>query len=93
MKKNFVLLTNLTSGGFDVIEAGFAGSSPGTSKLFVELLTKKKGPVITSLARPVDSDMMLPGKALEGVEKLVFIHSFHLRMPHLMHQMRKDRNP
>ena len=77
--------------GVDVIEAGFAGSSPGDFEAVRRIANEVKGPVITSLARAVDSDIDAAGKALEGV-KNARIHTFLSSSDvHLMHQMRKDR--
>ena len=77
--------------GVDVIEAGFAGSSQGDFEAVRRIANEVKGPVITSLARAVDSDIDAAGKALEGVEN-ARIHTFLSSSDvHLMHQMRKDR--
>ena len=81
----------LTKLGVDVIEAGFAGSSPGDFEAVRRIANEVKGPVITSLARAVDSDIDAAGKALEGVAN-ARIHTFLSSSDvHLMHQMRKDR--
>ena len=77
--------------GVDVIEAGFAGSSPGDFEAVRRIANEVKGPVITSLARAVDADIDAAGRAFEGVENArihVFISASDI---HLMHQMRKDR--
>ena len=77
--------------GVDVIEAGFAGSSPGDFEAVRRIANEVKGPVITSLARAIDSDIDAAGKALEGVAN-ARIHTFLSSSDvHLMHQMRKDR--
>ena len=77
--------------GVDVIEAGFAGSSPGDFEAVRRIANEVKGPIITSLARAVDADIDAAGRAFEGVENArihVFISASDI---HLMHQMRKDR--
>ena len=77
--------------GVDVIEAGFAGSSPGDFEAVRRIANEVKGPDITSLARAVDADIDAAGRAFEGVENArihVFISASDI---HLMHQMRKDR--
>ncbi len=77
--------------GVDVIEAGFAGSSPGDFEAVRRIANEVKGPIITSLARAVDADIDAAGKALEGIEN-ARIHTFISASDiHLMHQMRKDR--
>ncbi len=77
--------------GVDVIEAGFAGSSPGDFEAVRRIANEVEGPIITSLARAVDADIDAAGRAFEGVENArihVFISASDI---HLMHQMRKDR--
>ncbi|MCH8909966.1 MAG: 2-isopropylmalate synthase [Chloroflexi bacterium] len=77
--------------GVDVIEAGFAGSSPGDFEAVRRIANEVKGPIITSLARAVDADIDAAARAFEGVENArihVFISASDI---HLMHQMRKDR--
>ena len=77
--------------GVDVIEAGFAGSSPGDFEAVRRIANEVKGPIITSLARAVKADIDAAGKALEGVEN-ARIHTFLSASDiHLMHQMRQDR--
>ncbi len=77
--------------GVDVIEAGFAGSSPGDFEAVRRIANEVKGPIIASLARAVDADIDAAGKALAGVEN-ARIHTFISASDvHLMHQMRKDR--
>ena len=61
--------------GVDVIEAGFAGSSPGDFEAVRRIANEVKGSIITSLARAVDADIDAAGKALEGVEN-ARIHTF-----------------
>ena len=75
----------------DVIEAGFAASSPGDFEAVKTIAREVKGPVITSLARahPVDVDQAW--EALEGGENPrihVFLSSSDI---HIMHQLRKNR--
>lgn len=77
--------------GVDVIEAGFAASSPGDFEAVRRIAQEVKGPTICTLARAVPSDIEAAGKALEGVEN-TRIHTFISSSDiHLMHQMRKDR--
>ena len=75
----------------DVIEAGFAGSSPGDFEAVRRIAREVEGPVICSLARAVDQDIEAAARALEGAEK-TRIHTFISSSDvHLMHQMRRDR--
>jgi 2-isopropylmalate synthase len=77
--------------GVDVIEAGFAASSPGDFEAVRRIAQEVKGPTICTLSRAVASDIDAAGKALEGV-KNARIHTFISASDiHLMHQMRKDR--
>ncbi|MCH8231018.1 MAG: 2-isopropylmalate synthase, partial [Chloroflexi bacterium] len=77
--------------GVDVIEAGFAGSSPGDFEAVRRIANEVEGPIITSLARAVDADIDAAARAFEGVKDArihVFISASDI---HLMHQMRKYR--
>ncbi len=75
----------------DVIEAGFAGSSPGDFEAVRRIANEVEGPVICSLARAIESDIEAAARALEGVER-TRIHTFISSSDvHLMHQMRRDR--
>ena len=75
----------------DVIEAGFAGSSPGDFEAVRRIAHEVEGPVICSLARAVRADIKAAAMALEGVER-PRIHTFISSSDvHLMHQMRRDR--
>jgi 2-isopropylmalate synthase len=75
----------------DVIEAGFAGSSPGDFEAVRRISQEVQGPVICSLARAVDVDIEAAAKALEGGTRSR-IHTFISSSDvHLMHQMRRDR--
>ena len=75
----------------DVIEAGFAASSPGDFEAVKTIAQEIKGPTIASLARahPVDVDQAW--EALKGGEDPrihVFLSSSDI---HIMHQLRKNR--
>ncbi len=75
----------------DVIEAGFAGSSPGDFEAVRRIAHEVDGPVICSLARAVGSDIEAAASALEGATR-PRIHTFISSSDvHLMHQMRRDR--
>ena len=75
----------------DVIEAGFAGSSPGDFEAVRRIAHEVDGPVICSLARAVASDIDAAARALEGADR-PRIHTFISSSDvHLMHQMRRDR--
>ena len=52
--------------GVDVIEAGFAGSSQGDFDAVKRIANEVKGPIITSLARAVATDIDAAGEALKG---------------------------
>ena len=75
----------------DVIEAGFAGSSPGDFEAVRRIAHEVEGPVICSLARAVESDIEAAARALDGAVQ-PRIHTFISSSDvHLMHQMRRDR--
>ena len=75
----------------DVIEAGFAASSPGDFQAVKTIAETVKGPVIASLARAHPGDVDQAWDALKGGENIrihVFLSSSDI---HIMHQLRKNR--
>ena len=77
--------------GVDIIEAGFAASSPGDFEAVQTIAKEVRRPVIASLARCVSDDVDQAWAAVKGAEKPrihVFISSSDVQ---IMHQLR--RNP
>ena len=75
----------------DIIEAGFAASSPGDFQAVKAIAEEVKGPIIASLARahPVDVDQAWEAiKIAESPRIHVFLSSSDI---HIMHQLRKNR--
>ena len=75
----------------DVIEAGFAASSPGDFEAVKRIAHEVKGPTIASLARAHEVDVDQAWEALKGGESVrihVFLSSSDI---HIMHQLRKNR--
>jgi 2-isopropylmalate synthase len=70
----------------DVIEAGFAASSPGDHEAVSRIATLVRGPVIASLARTVPNDIDQAADALAGAERSR-IHVFTSTSPIHMEQM------
>ncbi|MDP2925478.1 MAG: 2-isopropylmalate synthase [Nanoarchaeota archaeon] len=67
-EEKLVIAKQLAKLGVDVIEAGFAASSHGDFESINEIarvVGTKDGPVICALARAIESDIDLAGKALE----------------------------
>ena len=77
--------------GVDVIEAGFAFSSPGDFEAVRRIANEVEGPVICSLARAKPGDVDRAWEALKGGHK-VRIHTFISTSDiHLTHQFRLTR--
>ena len=77
--------------GVDIIEAGFAASSPGDFEAVRKIAQTVRGPKIATLSRCVPGDVEAAIQAMEGATDPrihVFISSSDI---HLMHQMAKDR--
>lgn len=75
----------------DIIEAGFAASSPGDFHAVQRIAREIEGPIICSLARAVPGDIDKAWEALKDAKR-PRIHTFLSSSEiHLMHQMRKDR--
>ena len=75
----------------DVIEAGFAASSPGDFEAVKAMAREIKGPVIASLARAHPTDVDRAWEALKEGENPrihVFLSSSDI---HILHQLRKNR--
>ena len=75
----------------DIIEAGFAASSPGDFQAVRRIANEVTGPIICSLSRAVPGDVDAAWNAIKGAAKPrihVFLSSSEI---HQMHQLRKDR--
>ncbi len=77
--------------GVDIIEAGFAISSPGDFEAIKTIGAEVDGPVICSLARAKEEDIKKAWEALRNVPKRR-IHTFHSTSDiHLKYQFRITR--
>ncbi|MEO5657040.1 MAG: 2-isopropylmalate synthase [Nitrospiria bacterium] len=77
--------------GVDVIEAGFAFSSPGDFEAIRAIAHQVEGPIICSLARAKPGDVDRAWEALKGGSK-IRIHTFISTSDiHLKHQFRLTR--
>ena len=77
--------------GVDVIEAGFAASSPGDFEAVATIAQEVRKPIIASLARAHPNDVDRAWEAIKGAARSrihVFLSSSDI---HLMHQLRKSR--
>jgi 2-isopropylmalate synthase len=75
----------------DIIEAGFAASSPGDFQAVSNIAREVKGPVICSLARAHPNDVDQAWEAIKDAESPrihVFLSSSDI---HQMHQLRRNR--
>ena len=75
----------------DIIEAGFAASSPGDFQAVSNIAKEIKGPIIASLARAHPNDVDQAWEAVKHSESPrihVFLSSSEI---HQMHQLRKNR--
>jgi len=78
--------------GVDIIEAGFAYSSPGDFEAVRRIAQEVEGPTICSLARARPEDIDRAWEALKGAPK-VRIHTFLSTSDiHLKHQFRMTRD-
>ncbi len=77
--------------GVDIIEAGFAISSPGDFEAIKTISGEVEGPVICSLARAKEADIKRSWEAIQDAPKRR-IHTFHSTSEiHLKHQFRIDQ--
>lgn len=77
--------------GVDIIEAGFAISSPGDFEAIKTIGSEVEGPVICSLSRAKEADIKRSWEAVKDAPKKR-IHTFHSTSDiHLKYQFRIDR--
>ena len=67
--------------GVDVIEAGFAASSPGDFAAVKNIAEQVEGPVITALARAVESDIVAVAEAVKPAKRPGSTSSWVRRTP------------
>jgi 2-isopropylmalate synthase len=91
VEEKITLAKQLARLGVDVIEAGFAISSPGDFEAIKRIGAEVEGPVICSLARARREDIDRAWEALKEAPKRR-IHTFHSTSDiHLKHQYRISR--
>jgi len=73
--EKLIVARQLARLGVDVIEAGFAYSSPGDFEAVKAIAAEVEGPIISSLARAKPEDVDRAAEALKGAPK-VRIHTF-----------------
>ncbi|MBT5873764.1 MAG: 2-isopropylmalate synthase [Candidatus Latescibacteria bacterium] len=82
----------LASLGVDIIEAGFAASSPGDFAAVKMIAESVKGPVITALARAVESDIEAVAEAVKPAERPRIHMVLGTSKQHLDHKFRKSED-
>jgi 2-isopropylmalate synthase len=82
----------LARSGVDVIEAGFAASSPGDFAAIKTIAEQVKGPIITALARGVRSDIEAVAEAVKPAERPRIHIVVSASDIHLQRKMRKSKD-
>jgi len=91
IKEKLRVARQLARLGVDVIEAGFAYSSPGDFEAVKTVAGEVEGPIICSLARAREADVRAAYDALKGAGACR-IHTFHSTSDiHLKYQFRVSR--
>lgn len=91
LEEKVMVATQLARLGVDIIEAGFAYSSPGDFEAVRQIAQQVEGPTICSLARARPEDIDRAWEALKGAPR-VRIHTFLSTSDiHLKHQFRMTR--
>ena len=91
LEEKVVIAKQLARLGVDIIEAGFAFSSPGDFEAVRQISQQVEGPTICSLARARPEDIDRAWEALKGAPR-VRIHTFLSTSDiHLKHQFRMTR--
>ena len=92
VEEKIMVAKQLARLGVDIIEAGFAYSSPGDFEAVKRIAQEVEGPTICSLARARPEDIDRAWEALKGAPK-VRIHTFLSTSDiHLKHQFRMTRD-
>ena len=92
LEEKLMIAKQLARLNVDVIEAGFAYSSPGDFEAVRRIAHEVEGPVICSLARARPEDVDRAWEALRGAPK-IRIHTFISTSDiHLKHQFRLTRD-
>ena len=91
VEEKIMLARQLARLGVDIIEAGFAASSPGDFEAIQRIASEVEGPVVCSLARAISSDIDAAWDALKGAKR-ARIHTFISTSDiHLEHQFKMSR--
>ncbi|MBM4119406.1 MAG: 2-isopropylmalate synthase [Nitrospira sp.] len=91
LEEKVMIAKQLARLGVDIIEAGFAYSSPGDFEAVRQVAQEVEGPTICSLARARPEDIDRAWEALKGASK-ARIHTFLSTSDiHLKHQFRMTR--
>ena len=91
LEEKVVIAKQLARLGVDIIEAGFAYSSPGDFEAVRQIAQQVEGPTICSLARARPEDIDRAWEALKGAPR-ARIHTFLSTSDiHLKHQFRMTR--
>ncbi len=91
VEEKVMIAKQLARLGVDIIEAGFAFSSPGDFEAVRRIAREVEGPTVCSLARAKSEDINRAWEALKGAPK-VRIHTFLSTSDiHLKHQFRMTR--
>jgi 2-isopropylmalate synthase len=91
VEEKLTLAKQLARLGIDIIEAGFAFSSPGDFEAIKTISNEVEGPIICSLARARENDIKSAWEAVRDAPKRR-IHTFHSTSDiHLKYQFRVSR--
>ncbi|MEW6584709.1 MAG: 2-isopropylmalate synthase [Nitrospirota bacterium] len=91
IREKLTVATQLAKLGVDVIEAGFAYSSPGDFEAIKTIGNEVEGPIVCSLARAKEEDIRSAYEAVKDAPKKR-IHTFHSTSDiHLKYQFRVSR--
>jgi 2-isopropylmalate synthase len=91
-EEKLIIAKQLAQLGVDVIEAGFAISSPGDFDAISRIAREVEGPVICSLARAREEDIVRAAEAISAASRKR-IHTFLSTSDiHLEHQFRMTRD-
>lgn len=92
VKDKLLMAHALKSLGVDIIEAGFAASSPGDEEAIRAVANEVDGPIMCSLSRGLESDLDAAARALEPAKRSR-VHIFLATSPiHRAAKLKKSRS-
>jgi len=91
VEEKLIMAGQLRRLNVDVIEAGFAASSPGDFESVRRIAQEIRGPIIASLARAVKGDIEKAGEALKPL-KAIQVYMFKTFISYITYHKKRNKD-